>query len=86
MSRGHEPGEASAPFWRSRHGIGLFVIAAVAGYFLFAEHAAHVAGYLPWLLLAACPLMHFFMHRPHGHRGHGRSSATHERDTGDESR
>ncbi|MBN0091486.1 DUF2933 domain-containing protein, partial [Pseudomonas aeruginosa] len=30
----------------------------------------HVAGYLPFLLLAACPLMHLFMHRGHGHGGH----------------
>ncbi|MFO7074112.1 DUF2933 domain-containing protein [Pseudomonas aeruginosa] len=34
------------------------------------EHTAHVAGYLPFLLLAACPLMHLFMHRGHGHGGH----------------
>jgi hypothetical protein len=30
---------------------------------------------LPWLLLAACPLMHLFMHGGHGghgdHRGRG---------------
>jgi hypothetical protein len=27
-----------------------------------------VLGVLPWLLLAACPLMHLFMH--HGHHDH----------------
>jgi len=43
---------------------------AIAGYFLFTEHRAHVLPYLPFLLLLACPLMHFFMHRGHGH-GHG---------------
>jgi hypothetical protein len=43
----------------------------VAGYFLVTEHRAHLGGvlnYLPLLLLAACPLMHLFMH--HGHHGH----------------
>lgn len=39
----------------------------VAGYFAITEHRAHVVQYLPFLLLAACPLMHFF----HGHGGHG---------------
>ncbi len=39
----------------------------VAGYFLITEHRAHVVPYLPFLLLAACPLMHLF----HGHGGHG---------------
>lgn len=43
---------------------------AIAGYFLFTEHRAHVIPYLPFLLLLACPLMHFFMHRGHGHGGH----------------
>lgn len=39
----------------------------IAGYFLLAEHQAHLIQALPWLLLLACPLMHFF----HGHGGHG---------------
>lgn len=41
---------------------------AIAGYFLLTEHLAHTLGALPFLLLAACPLMHLFMH--HGHAGH----------------
>ncbi len=41
---------------------------AVAGFFLFTEHRAHVLGILPFLLLLACPLMHLFMH--HGHDQH----------------
>jgi hypothetical protein len=28
-----------------------------------------VLGYVPWLILLACPLMHVFMHRGHGHKG-----------------
>ncbi|MDP3845573.1 MAG: DUF2933 domain-containing protein [Pseudomonas sp.] len=42
----------------------------IAGFFLLAEHRAHLLGILPYLLLAACPLMHLFMHHGHGHR-HG---------------
>ena len=59
-------------FWGSRYSIGLIVLGAVAGYFLITEHRAHVLGALPYLLLAACPLMHSFMHGGHGgHGGHG---------------
>lgn len=43
---------------------------AVAGFFLFTEHRAHVLGILPYLFLLACPLMHLFMH--HGHGSHDR--------------
>jgi hypothetical protein len=41
--------------------------ALVAGYFLLTEHGAHLFSVLPYLLLAACPLMHFFHHGGHGH-------------------
>ncbi|MBE0474141.1 MAG: DUF2933 domain-containing protein [Rhodoferax sp.] len=60
---------AKAPgFWRSRYAIGLVGMGAVVGYFLLTEHLAHTLGALPFVLLAACPLMHLFMH--HGHGGH----------------
>ena len=48
--------------------IGFAVLAAA---FLLLEHSAHVLGYLPFLILLACPLMHFFHHGSHGHGGHG---------------
>lgn len=41
--------------------------AAIAAYFLITEHRAHLLGILPFLLLAACPLLHFFHHRGHDH-------------------
>jgi hypothetical protein len=45
----------------------------VIGYFLWTEHRAHFIQFLPFLLLAACPLMHLFMHGGHGHsQGHGK--------------
>lgn len=43
-------------------------IALAGGAFLVAEHWSHVAPYLVFLLVLACPLMHLF-HR-HGHGGH----------------
>lgn len=42
----------------------------IAGYFLITEHRAHLVGfvpYLPFLLLAACPLLHMFHHSGHDH-------------------
>lgn len=33
--------------------------------FLLTQHLAHTVAYLPYLLLAACPLMHFFHHGRH---------------------
>lgn len=60
----HEPPE---DFWHSRYALGLLVIGAVAGYFLLAEHGAHVLSALPYLLFLACPLMHLFMHHGHSH-------------------
>lgn len=52
-----------------RSGLVLLLVLAVTGFYLLAEHRAHVFDALPWLLLLACLLMHFFMHGSHG--GHG---------------
>ena len=48
-------------------------IGAVIGVLLVAEHWPHLLSYVPWLLLAACPLMHILVH--HGkHGAHERHS------------
>ena len=44
----------------------LVAFLAIAAFFLFTEHRAHLLGALPFLLLLACPLMHLFMHGGHG--------------------
>ena len=62
------PGAQPPGFRSSRYAIGLLVLGAIATYFLLSEHRAHFIGALPFLLLLACPLMHFFMHRGHGER------------------
>jgi hypothetical protein len=51
----------------------LLAFLGIAGFFLVTEHTAHVFGALPYLLLLACPLIHF-LHR--GHKGHGRHGGT----------
>ena len=60
----HHPPQADNPRYRWV----FWGFAGIAGFFLLAEHRAHLLGVLPYLLLAACPLLHLFMH--HGHGGH----------------
>ena len=62
--------------WSSRARLVLIGFGVVAAILLLAEHRAHVLPFLPWLLLAACPLMHVFMHRGHGHGGHRHDAGT----------
>ena len=72
----------SGGFFRLRNTVVLFGFLAVAGYFLWTEHRAHVVAavpYLPYLLLALCPLLHLFMHGRHGH-DHGARSGSEEKE------
>ena len=71
------PEQQPPKFWRSKVGIVWAGFLAVAGFFLVTEHTAHLLGILPWLLLAACPVMFLFM--DHGHGG-DRHSADHTDD------
>lgn len=51
--------------------------AALALLALAIEHRMHLSGllgWLPYLILLACPLMHLFMHGGHGHGGRGKPS------------
>jgi len=60
----------------------IFAAFAVIGlFFLLTEHRAHLFGWLPFLLLAACPLMHFFHGGHGGHGGHGRLDGADSRPT-----
>lgn len=49
--------------------LGFVFFMAIALFFLWSEHKAHLLGALPYVLLLLCPLIHLFMHRGHG--GHG---------------
>lgn len=62
--------------WRPGVKFVFLAFAVVGTFFLIAEHRTHVLPWLPWLFLAACPLMHVFMH-------HGHSGRQHHGNTGD---
>jgi hypothetical protein len=65
-----EQQHARPSFWKSPFGTIATVVAVVAGGYLWIAHENHVLALLPFAFLAACPLMHVFMHRGHGHGGH----------------
>lgn len=52
---------------------GLVTIGAVGilGFLVYSGHSAHLLGFVPYLFILACPLMHIFMHGGHHHRNHG---------------
>ena len=67
----NESGRTGGPWLRSRSAFLLFVVLALAGLYLVVTHSTHVLGVLPYVVLLACPLMHF------PHRGHGGKHSSH---------
>jgi hypothetical protein len=59
----HHSSQSATSAWVLR--ILLFALIGVVGYYLIAEHRAHLFQALPLIVLLACPLMHLF------HGGHG---------------
>ena len=59
-------------WFRTRSGVALLVFLAIAAFFLWEEHRAHLLGILPYGLLLLCPLMHLF------HGGHGGHDGKHK--------
>lgn len=72
----HQSGQPEGSFWTSRAFLVCAAFLVIAGVLLWTEHLAHALGYLPFLLILACPLMHMFMHRGHGHGGHAHHQRT----------
>jgi hypothetical protein len=66
-----DEGREQCGFWRSRAGLAAIGFLLIGASLLLFEHWLHVLGYLPFLLLLLCPLLHLFMHRSSGHGGHG---------------
>ena len=54
----------------------LGAIVAVVAVLALSLYSAGLSSYLPWLVLAACPLLHMFTHRHHG--GHSKERASQE--------
>lgn len=57
---------AKKSFWRTNNGIVALIFIAGVSYFLLMEHRQHLFQWLPFIILALCPLMHIFMHGGHG--------------------
>lgn len=76
-NEGNTIGENQNGSFLSRNWAAMLALAAI-GFYLITQHSAHLLGVLPWLILLACPFLHFFMHRGHGghaHSGHNRKEA-----------
>ena len=65
----------------SRSMLVFLAFAGIALFFLLGEHRIHALGWLPLLLLLACPLLHMSMHGGHGghggHSGHSGGDSKH---------
>jgi hypothetical protein len=73
--------QTSPSFWKTPIGIVATLAAVSASIYLYLVHKNHLLALLPYLFLAACPLMHMFMHRGHGHGGHSHGKPNQD-DTG----
>ncbi len=63
----------------------IWTLGAGALVYLIIEHRPHLFGWLPYLIILACPLMHLFMHGGHHGHHHGGDSpdrAPKDRDAG----
>ena len=49
----------------------IWTLGAAALVYLIVEHRPHLFGWIPNLIILACPLMHLFMHRGHHHGSRG---------------
>ena len=73
----YQGAQPEGSFWTSRAFLACAAFLVIAGVLLWTEHLAHALGYLPFLLILACPLMHIFMHGGHGgHGGHAHQPST----------
>jgi hypothetical protein len=50
-------------FFKTPLGIATFLALVLGGVVLFWSERPNVLGWLPWLIVLACPLLHVFMHR-----------------------
>lgn len=74
----HGSEDASSSFWRSKAGVILIMLIAIGAFYLIREHFGHISPYLPYLILLACPVMHFFGHGHGGNSPHDDPTETHK--------
>ncbi|MFW5326172.1 DUF2933 domain-containing protein [Pseudomonas aeruginosa] len=68
MTESHHHGtEPTTPFWRSKAGVALIMLAVIGLFYVAREHYGHLSLALPYLILLLCPLMHLFGHNHGGH-------------------
>lgn len=65
-------------FWLTSRGVAALGLIGAVSYFLLVEHRQHLFQWLPYLILALCPLMHIFMHGNHSGHGHGHGGRPHD--------
>jgi hypothetical protein len=58
----------------------IWALGASALAYLVIEHRPHLFGWLPYLIILACPLMHLFMHRGHHHESRSLGGTPNARD------
>jgi hypothetical protein len=80
----HDDTRAEGSFWTSRAFLVCAVLLLIVGFLLWTEHLAHALGFLPYLLILACPMMHIFMHGSHGGHGHHEGTNRDRKARGDE--
>jgi hypothetical protein len=68
--------DSSGSWLRSRTGLVFLGFAAIAAYFLWTEHRAHVIAFLPYILLLLCPLLHL-LHGGHDGQSEGKNEHKH---------
>lgn len=66
MDHQHHKMKPKNAFWKNPL---VWVCLAAIGYWIYTYHLEHALGFLPYLILLLCPLMHIFMHGGH-HHGH----------------
>lgn len=74
--------ESVRPWFRSASGWAWVGFAAIAAFYLFTEHRAHLLGALPFAIFLLCPLLHVFHHRGHGGHEDGSQGPTEGSDPG----
>lgn len=62
MDHSDHHSSAEPPFWKSKIGIALIMLAVIGGGYVAREHYGHLSQALPYLILLLCPLMHSFDH------------------------